>query len=289
MKYIIVVLFSLVVFAEGKVGNGGDISTRTIIFAAKNLKKYLNYCIGNNYCSLDKKQLSAVQNIEKKVLSLYEVESLLVFKNNQDNFFTSHGVEKLAMTYDYPGAKIYINLNKLKYFTNSEAVSLLVHELGHQVGEEDHHFLDILGVSVSTQVRSLVKSTGEIIDESIKGVLYYEKELDGKAHLITDGGIINISDFVEEKISCDKPSLNLVSEKSQLEILNIYQASFSYKRNGIKYIPITIWLRSHCDYGLGGKAKFVQTILVNLAFSANKSQFIKNKTTTKTGRIPVFK
>ncbi|MDD0854328.1 hypothetical protein HBN50_14545 [Halobacteriovorax sp. GB3] len=286
MRYLILFFISFTVFAEGKVGNGGDISTRTVYFAAKNLDKYLSYCSNGSKCYLDQKQTDIVKKILSNVLAEHRVQDLLVFKKNRDKFFSVDGIEKLAITELTPGAKIYINLDKLKSFGLAESIGLLVHELGHQVGEENHQFLDLLGVNVASQIRSMIKNTGEVIDESVKGVIYYEHGKKGKAHFVLEDEIINISSLLEGEISCTKPSLNLVEKNKHLEVLNVYQSSFSFRKADTKYIPITLWLRVHCHYLNGTKAKLAQSILVKFAFDLENNKFLKSKTSLISGRIP---
>jgi hypothetical protein len=150
-------------------GNGGGLAEQNIIYAYGNITTFIDICLDSNDCRLDDKEKDILKKIKANMHREY-VQGQIVFKSEraEPGTFLLHGEPKIAKTWLYVEAPIYINKDLL-YQTNtagkvvpldlSKAVAIMIHELGHHHNINDHTMLDLLGVKVSMAVgRDLEKA-----------------------------------------------------------------------------------------------------------------------------------
>ena len=167
LSYVILgMVLSTNLLAGDSVGGGG-IAENNILYAYQNLDKLSNLCLQSNFCQLTDKE----KGILVKVLSSYPKEKLtekqIEFRSEktEPGFFLIDGQVRMAKTGYVIGSTIYFNIDLL--YSNEkhgvsyiraidipQAVSMLVHEMGHHQGEADHTALDLLGAKVQTVLRS---------------------------------------------------------------------------------------------------------------------------------------
>jgi len=144
------------------VGNGGGLAEKNILFSHVNLKGYIEICLNSPTCKLNTWE----KNLLNKILNGLpdEVDQVkFVSEKNNPGFFRIDGELKLAKTGDEVGSPIFINSDLLytknsqglyKAFGISEAVALLIHEMGHHHGAKNHNKLDLLGIKVSMSLEN---------------------------------------------------------------------------------------------------------------------------------------
>lgn len=146
--FFITVFLSLSIFARGdEVGNGAGYYENRVSFVFQNLENYLN----SNNSSLSHEEKIIITEIKENLEIILE-NSNLIFVPQDDSFFIDNEF-RLAYTFDRIGADIHFNLNILYNIPQQELsttiISILIHELGHQIGIEDHFKLDVLGNKIA--------------------------------------------------------------------------------------------------------------------------------------------
>ncbi|EQC44712.1 hypothetical protein [Bacteriovorax sp. Seq25_V] len=235
--FILLALVTNLFASEGKVRNGGDISTRNILFAANNLSQYIDICLSTKSCVEEDKKDNLRQI--KEVI----IPSNIIFVEKPANldFFVIDGLEKVAITSNTPGSKIYINLKRIKSMSIADATSLLIHEFGHHLGIKDHNSLDQLGVKVALNAVKSYSIYNLLGTKRFTPQLYYSKNLNPSLYILNNDNYLNISNKIEK--------LNLCPQNTVLNtyaIVNIFQSTLG-SHDGIHLtLPIGIWLRINC-------------------------------------------
>lgn len=168
------------------VNNGGGLAEQNFLYAYDNLDNWLETCREvQNTCRLGAKESAILGKIQFELRQVRK-EPGLIFKSGRLNpglFETDeHGKVRVAVTGSRAGDPIYLNLDLIYHdAAGSEAaidvygaVAILVHELGHHAGEEDHLFLDVLG--------NKVRNRREQFRESIDLKKYLHPEFRAVAH-----------------------------------------------------------------------------------------------------------
>lgn len=140
-------------------GNGGGLAEQNIVYAYRNINSFIDICMDSRDCRLTDEERIILGKIKANMASEYQ-RGQVVFKSERQEpgTFILMGEPKIAKTWLHVGAPIYVNKDLL-YQTNtagkivplalSQAVALLIHELGHHHNYTDHTKLDLLGVKVS--------------------------------------------------------------------------------------------------------------------------------------------
>jgi hypothetical protein len=147
-------------FMGDEVNNGGGLGEKNIILAYQKLGRYLDSCINSNACNIKDSEKNLLQKIAQDLPREYENKKQLVFKSGKKNpeIFTIDGEIKVAVTGNNVGSNIFVNIDLLNFKlddgTNQaldlgQAISILVHEMGHHHGVHDHAKLDALGGKVA--------------------------------------------------------------------------------------------------------------------------------------------
>lgn len=158
-------------FAGGDlVNNGGGIAEKNVIFAYQRLESYLRLCLTSELCRIDKTQKDILEQIVAGLPQERQNTNQIQFVSEKRNpgFFIIEGEVKVAKTGSRIGSSIFVNTdllyskNEMGYFIPvnlSEAVAILVHELGHHYGNYSHTDLDLLGVRVAMLLNHRMYST----------------------------------------------------------------------------------------------------------------------------------
>jgi hypothetical protein len=140
----------------GDGAHGGGIGEQNFTFAYQNLGKFIDICLRTEACRLSDKDRAVLKFISAE---LPNENPKLFFSEDQSIFSTGQPAPRIAVTGNRVGSAISINI-KLLYPAGQdgrpvalgigEAISVLVHELGHHKGDStlSHDYLDSLGVKV---------------------------------------------------------------------------------------------------------------------------------------------
>lgn len=159
MKWTIIFLFSLYHLnglAGDWVGNGAKRSEGLFRFSYSNLDEYIQECL--RFCELNNEEKGILSQIRESLPRerLLNADQLQ-FSKDQDLFTLDDQVTRIAVTGNEVGSNIFINLTLADGDQFSElgfesylamATSVLIHELGHHHGVQDHQWLDLLGTKV---------------------------------------------------------------------------------------------------------------------------------------------
>ncbi len=169
-------LFSLLLFisvaqAGGDlVNNGGGIAEKNILQAYQKLENYIRLCLSSNFCKIDNQQRTILEKIIGGLEQEKQQEGQIQFASEKarPGFFIIDGEVKVAKTGDGIGSLIFVNSdllytkNEMGYYiplSISEAVAILVHELGHHYGAFSHTDLDLTGVRVALMLQHKTYNT----------------------------------------------------------------------------------------------------------------------------------
>lgn len=196
-------------------GNGGGLAEQNIIYAYRNITKFIDICLDSNDCRLDNNERQILQKIKSNMYREY-LNDQIVFKSEsaEPGTFLINGEPKIAKTWLYVEAPIMINKDLL-YQTNtagkvvplalSQAVALLIHELGHHHNITDHTMLDLLGVKVSMAVgRDLEKARVLPGYQNLQATVITKMGTNTKPMVLLYVGdqIFDISKAVENELHC---------------------------------------------------------------------------------------
>jgi hypothetical protein len=135
---------------------GGGIAEQNFTFAYQNLGKFIDICLKTEACQLNDKDRAVLKFISAE---LPNENPKLFFSEDQSLFSDNQPAPRIAVTGNKVGSPISINI-KLLYPPGEdgrpaplgigEAISVLVHELGHHNGDPTltHDYLDSLGIKV---------------------------------------------------------------------------------------------------------------------------------------------
>lgn len=160
--FIIICLYCFPAFSGGGsvVGNGAGTVESSFQQMYYSLTKIIPSCSAVVKCDLTRDEKSVLAQI-LKIINLNEnKKDRLVFLSEKLNpgFFTTGSSEvfRIAKTYLNQNSPIFVNTDLLYTEDGRPAIKLqdvvriLIHEIGHQTGIEDHASLDILGSKVAS-------------------------------------------------------------------------------------------------------------------------------------------
>lgn len=200
------------------VNNGGGIAEKNIIFAYQKLDGFIKLCLTSDFCKIDKAQRAILEQIAAGLSEERQNPEQIQFasEKNQKGFFIIDGEVKVAKTGNTIRSPIYINVdliytqNEMGYYipaSISDAVAILVHELGHHYGNYSHTDLDLIGVRVALMLQHKTYNTPLLpwsqqisatiinpnVDETFPDILLYIEDQ------VTD-----ISSQFENAVNCPK-------------------------------------------------------------------------------------
>lgn len=240
-------LFASKIHASGDVmGNGGGLAEQNLVFAYKNIPQFIDVCLNSDDCHLSLTEKKILLEIQAEMPNEY-LNGKLVFKSETKNpgTFLINGELKIAKTYLYVGAPIFINKDllyqknragKFVPYSMAQATALLIHELAHHLKYTDHTALDLLGSKVAMLVDRQVEEV-RILPGRDDLKLMTINFLDKKSHpivlLYIGEKIINISEKIKKEVTCSLISLPLFgpvhwSRKKPISTI-LHNLSFVYQ------------------------------------------------------------
>ena len=172
MKSILLAFLFISSFAHAGgdyIGNGGGLAEKNILFAFNNVERYARLCLDVSSCRLTNAERDLLFDILSAMKQEYKADPVqFASEKKQPGFFLLNGEMKVAKTGSKIGTPIYINRDMI-YSRNSfgtvqpmsitDALAILVHEIGHHVSAASHEALDLLGVKVSMFLQNQIQST----------------------------------------------------------------------------------------------------------------------------------
>lgn len=140
------------------VGNGSGLIEQNFTYAYHNLQGAIFNCLGNKFeCQINNQEEKVLREINQLYIDKLLIKRPLIFvsKDFAGDFFKNDldGSVRIAKTGFNKGSSIFINLEESESISNDIPImiSILIHELGHQIGILSHSFLDQLGTKVRNQ------------------------------------------------------------------------------------------------------------------------------------------
>ncbi len=278
-------LISSVTLAGGAsvIGNGAGIVENNIQFGYSSLPDLVSECLRTSRCEISPSEAKSLS----KMLTVLSINASnaerIVYVSEKENpgFFDTgvnekHRIAKTGLT---PSDPIYINTDLLyneKGQPNLDLptiVSILLHEVGHQTGEQNHAFLDIIGsklkkmLSQKLDIHSIVLSDDSYLEVTI--INHKFPFLISDLMISWQGvGTKNLSQAINTSITCTEGDL------SGLEIFNGHFTSISISEAD-KKIGFGIWINLSC-YSETENKSFVETKSMELEIGKDLSVKILN-------------
>lgn len=277
MKNILIIVFcfyNLNAFAGGGtvVGNGAGVVESSFQQAYTSLDKFIPSCLAVEKCGLtneDKIMLGKIQKIVKLNVSR---KDRLVFLSEALNpgFFTTGNSEvfRIAKTFLTSDASIYINTDMLYNEDGHPAIKfqdivrILIHELGHQTGYEQHACLDILGSKVAVFSEDSTLYYRFRLEEENSSVTFAVTNFDlpvKSTFVLFDwknAKIENLTDAIIAQSPCVYDS----EAYSGIEVIN---GHFTFDENAL--MSFEAWINVSCNESLSGAANvYRRNLTVNL-------------------------
>jgi len=196
------------------IGNGGGIVESQFEFAYQNLYKYIQEYLITNRPLMDINDYVALASIANIRNQMNVSDFALIFIDEENGLFDNTDIpHRTAMTGNYPGAPILINRSQLydpisgkALLYQEDAVAILIHEIGHQAGIENHSYLDQLGNYVKsfivdkTMRISKELDNNEIVSFIVKNPI--EESLLYEAQIVTSTKIYDVKEYVDRDLKC---------------------------------------------------------------------------------------
>jgi len=148
-------------------------------------------------------------------LELYELQrrldeickkSKIVYLPESDFFFMD-GDYRIAVTFPKVGANIFINIDKLYMIRSEQALevvtSILIHELLHQIGVEDHFEADKIGHLVAQSITILPSTYFLNMPDSDERISVYNLPSGSPIIHLIKNGIPKDLELDMEKLECE--------------------------------------------------------------------------------------
>lgn len=221
MKFIVPLVLSMtrpLAFGYGGdvVNNGGGLAEKNISFAYANLAQYLSSCLNFELCHLSKEEREILSRINQNLPNEYKSSAPIVFKSEfkEPGFFLVDGEIKVAKTGSKVGDTIFFNIdllyhkNFLGYYNAislADAVSFLVHELGHHANVVEHAKLDLLGAKVSSLLQKKILQSPLFPQfDNVSVIVMNGQSSDSRPTILlyVYNDVIDISDRVSRALKC---------------------------------------------------------------------------------------
>lgn len=277
MKKLVLILIAATVLnnkstmAGGYAGNGGGLVEQNFNFAYTSLPRLIEsslVTISYQFNEAENLILRRIAEIAAQNVSNAKRLEFLSGQKHPEIFNTSpEELHRLAVTSFTPGDTIFINGDLLysdqgkPTLSLGEIISILTHEVGHQTGEKNHQFLDVIGSKLRNYYnQNALKYEINKGDEVLTFSVLNQKGLYSSGQLIFQN---NSKSFDLTRSIIEKINVSLV-EKDYLNLTGFFLTNGNYK---LELVP----------------QRYVFQIWINANFTVKA----ENGFTTKSELIPV--
>ncbi len=259
MKHLVLILIAVSALypnpcqAGGYAGNGGGLVEQNFNFAYSSLPRLVEsslVTIPMQFSNDEKITLRQIALIASQNVSNAKRMVFLSGQKHPDIFNTSPDeLHRLAVTTLIPGDIIYVNGDLLyseqgqPTLSLGEIISILTHEVGHQTGETEHQFLDILGAKLrnyynqNSMSYEIAKGT-----ENLVFTILNQKSAFSSSQLLyqNNSKVINLTSAIHEKISAKMKS------KGYQNLAGFFLTNGNYKLEHLpgRYI-FQVWINAN--------------------------------------------
>lgn len=235
------------------IGNGGGSAEQEFRYAYRRLSNIISSCSSSLFCPFVGKELERLKKIGKVSRKFIGSKDRLIFLSESEypGFFEDSldAKVRIAKTASIEGAPIFINLDlvykeKKASIGYSTMISILVHEIGHQIGIESHSVLDDMGAKLRDYLNQ-DKHTSTFTHEkgTAKVQVYNLKKVDHYAEVFFSYNfeIIPLTSKIRSRISCQRENSTPIG----FEISNTHWERLRAER-GVFVLEYKSWLKVHC-------------------------------------------
>jgi hypothetical protein len=255
------------------VGNGGGLLEQNFSHAYFSVQTAIENCLTNSNCFTSFEQKKILKEINELYIQKLSQKNILIFaKNSETNnfFFDQHDqTERLAKTGFSPEHPIFINVDLAKSIQTDipAMISILIHELGHQIGIANHSYLD----HISAKVRRIWEANWEVstikVDKKeLSTRLFSTKRnyINAKLSYVYDGKVKSLNAKIFDLLKC----------RAGEELYGFYLSNGHWKRpvsTKEEYsVKMSYWLDTYCE-SLDGSIWPIEKDLT-IEFKFNKAQ-----------------
>ena len=199
------------------VGNGGGVGEQNFRYVYHKLPTYIRRCTSSNLCPIGKQYQTLLLKMIPLINTNLKNKDSLIFLSEKryPGFFLDENdpEERVAKTAYLRGSPIFINLDLVykdimkSSMSLHEMAGILVHELGHQLGELSHSMLDELSAQFrSVLTDSLIQDSTNLLGTQVKIDIYNSLD-DSQRSLIEltiNDELMNVQKEIDSKLVCKK-------------------------------------------------------------------------------------
>ena len=232
------------------VGNGAGLLEQNFAHAYYSVQTAIENCLSSGNCFISKEQRSILNEINELFIKKLNQKNILIFVANSDAdnfFFDQHDqTERIAKTGFSHEHSIFINLDLAKDLHSDvpAMISILIHELGHQVGIASHSFLDLLAAKIRRVWEADWKvSTIDINQQQLSTRLFSTKNnfINAKLSYVYEGKVKSLNAKIFDLLKC----------APQEELYGFYLSNGHWSRptsNSSEYrVRMSYWLDMYCQ------------------------------------------
>lgn len=250
IKILCLLSLSFISIAGDGVGNGGGISENNFIFAYNTIGEYIEHSLKMNVSAFSKKEETILRKIHNALPEQYQLKKPIVFMSGTKYphiFIYPFGEVRIAVTGSKVPSPIYINTDllyqningEIKYISISQAISILVHELGHHHNVKDENFLNELGSKVAKSVYNKFERRNLRKDKNIYFEFINLGEEQLSQLLLTDSqNSFELSNDLSKKSKCNNGKVPMGIEIWQSSWTRYSHTSWYLKNELILYCKI---------------------------------------------------
>ncbi len=235
------------------IGNGGGLVEQEFRFAYRRLPRIIATCEESQFCpftGVERESLIRIKDVASKFLNMKD-RLIFLSESKYPGFFRdSRDAEvRIAKTAFIPGAPIFVNLDLL-YIENkpsiefSTMISLLVHELGHQIGIKSHSELDDMGAKLRDYLTQDTRLTSFEVHGGLAQVRVFNlQKIDFNAEVFFSyrGTVIPLTSRIRDELSCKRKKSMAIG----FELTNSHWDRFRSDR-GVSILGYNAWIKVRC-------------------------------------------
>lgn len=295
----ILLLFASTSFAQSNgstwgslIGNGAGLVEQNVTYTYIALPRAINSCLHlPGVCTItvkDAQLLTRIRNLAEATPAATQGRIQFVAESKQPGFFETglgqaHRLAKTGTTAQDP---IYWNTDQMYQSDGHPAVdvpaliAIWIHELGHQVGELDHQYLDRLGASVRTV---LINQLFELKYQSDYGQIkvvalnYLGATAKADLYVSDDVTVLRLSNQLDKQAKCANSQDSVLGWSLSNGHWSAHLQKADAKSQDYK-LPFKAWLDVICSHkGVMAQSSRAITILLDLKLEG-KALLIKSAT-----------